>query len=60
GRGGYKYAHNYKGHFVEQEYLPSTKKYYHPTGLGYEKVIKERLQAASRKPQVKGQKKPEA
>lgn len=27
---GYKYAHNYKGHYVEQEYVPIRKKYYRP------------------------------
>lgn len=43
-RGGYKYAHNYKGHFVQQEYIPSAKRYYQPTELGYEKVIKERME----------------
>ena len=54
GRGGYKYAHNYKGHFVEQEYIPSQKRYYQPAGLGYEKVIKERMEATSCKPQASG------
>ena len=41
---GYKYAHNYKGHFVKQEYLPTRRKYYIPTALGYEKKIKEWLE----------------
>jgi len=44
GRGeGYKYAHNYEGHFVEQEYMPSDKIYYEPSEEGYEKEIKKRL-----------------
>jgi putative ATPase len=42
GRGqGYKYAHHFKDHFVKQEYIPVTKKYYLPGNLGYEKKIKE-------------------
>ncbi|RKY39029.1 MAG: replication-associated recombination protein A [Candidatus Omnitrophota bacterium] len=45
GRGGYKYSHNYPGHFVRQEYLPLNKRYYQPTDLGYEKVIKQRLES---------------
>ncbi len=41
---GYKYSHDYQGHWVEQEYLPTTKEYYHPSGQGYELKIKERLE----------------
>ncbi len=40
---GYKYAHEYKDHHVEQEYIPEQKKYYEPTDSGYEKKIKEYL-----------------
>lgn len=40
---GYKYSHNYKGHFVKQDYLPRKKIYYKPTDNGYEKTIKEYL-----------------
>lgn len=43
---GYKYAHDYTGHFVKQQNLPDSiknKKYYSPTEQGYEKTIKERL-----------------
>jgi len=44
GRGeGYKYAHNYEGHFVEQDYLPVDRTYYEPSEEGYEKEIKKRL-----------------
>ena len=44
GRGdGYKYAHEYESHYVEQDYLPNTRKYYEPTDIGYEKNIKEYL-----------------
>jgi len=44
---GYKYAHDYEGGYVEQEYLPERlagKKYYRPAGHGYEKYIKERME----------------
>jgi putative ATPase len=45
GRGkGYKYAHDYDGHWVDQVYKPSGAVYYEPTGEGYEKTIKERLE----------------
>jgi len=38
---GYKYAHDYDNHYVEQKYMPDRKKYYIPTEMGYEKKIKE-------------------
>ena len=41
---GYKYAHDYAGHFVEQEYVPTDAVYYEPTELGAERQIKERLE----------------
>jgi putative ATPase len=45
GRGkDYKYAHDYEGHWVDQEYIPTSKIYYEPTDLGAEKQIKERLE----------------
>jgi putative ATPase len=43
---GYKYAHDYEEGYVEQEYLPDQlagRKFYRPTGHGYEKYIKERM-----------------
>ncbi|NQT74962.1 MAG: replication-associated recombination protein A [Candidatus Omnitrophica bacterium] len=40
---GYKYSHQYKDHYVEQEYIPDKKKYYEPTDIGYEKKIREYL-----------------
>jgi len=40
---GYKYAHEYEGHFVPQDYLGADKRYYEPTDQGVEKKIKERL-----------------
>lgn len=39
---GYKYAHNFPNHYVEQEYMPMPKKFYKPTLMGKEKLIKER------------------
>jgi putative ATPase len=43
GHTGYKYAHDYEGHVVDQEYVPTTTVYYDPTEEGYEKKIRERL-----------------
>jgi len=43
---GYKYAHSYPGHFVEQQNLPDSlkgKKYYIPSDQGYEKQVVARL-----------------
>ena len=43
---GYKYAHAYPNHYVEQQYLPDSlvgTKFYEPTDLGYEKQIREHL-----------------
>ena len=40
---GYKYAHDYEGHFVPQDYLGTDKRYYEPTDQGVEKKIKDRL-----------------
>ncbi len=44
GRGiGYKYAHDYKNHYVEQQYLPyelTGTEFYRPDGNGYEEKIK--------------------
>ncbi|MDD4013017.1 MAG: replication-associated recombination protein A [Candidatus Omnitrophica bacterium] len=38
---GYKYAHSFDGHYVEQDYMRKKKRYYFPTDLGCEKKIKE-------------------
>lgn len=44
GRGvGYKYAHDYPGHYVRQQYLPDDCRdevFYHPTDIGYEKQVR--------------------
>ncbi len=39
----YKYAHDYEGHYVKQDYLSVKATYYEPTDIGYEKKIKERM-----------------
>ncbi len=44
---GYKYAHDYKNHYVEQQYLPyelTGKKFYEPSWNGYEAKIREHMQ----------------
>jgi putative ATPase len=43
---GYKYAHDFPGHFVDQQHLPDSlkgRKYYRPGGQGFEKEIEARL-----------------
>jgi putative ATPase len=40
---GYEYAHSHPDHFVAQDYLGATKRYYEPTDQGVEKKIKERV-----------------
>jgi putative ATPase len=43
---GYKYAHDFPGHFIDQQYLPDKLKdkiYYQPTESGREKKLKEYL-----------------
>lgn len=48
GRGaGYKFAHDYPGNYVEQQYLPyelTGKEFYTPSGNGYEARIREHMQ----------------
>lgn len=44
GHVGYKYAHDFPNHYVEQQYLPDAllgSKFYEPSDNGYEKNIKE-------------------
>lgn len=40
---GYQYAHDHAGHFVPQDYLGESRRYYEPTDQGVEKKIKERV-----------------
>ena len=44
GHTGYQYAHDFEGHFVDQEYLPTSARYYEPVEAGYEGVIRKRLE----------------
>jgi len=44
---GYRYAHNFQDHMVDQEHMPEKlkgRRYYHPTDQGFEKRIAERLE----------------
>ncbi|MBI3554325.1 MAG: replication-associated recombination protein A [Elusimicrobia bacterium] len=47
---GYKYAHDFPGHWVEQEYMPRPKAFYEPGELGDEKRLKERLESLRKSP----------
>ena len=43
---GYKYAHDYPNHYVEQQYLPyelNGREFYKPSGNGYEVKIREHM-----------------
>ncbi len=46
---GYKYAHDYEGGVVAQEYLPAKRKYYLPKDIGFEKKIKARMEELKRR-----------
>lgn len=46
---GYKYAHDYPQHYVQQEYMPHKAVYYEPTLQGYEAKIKERMDKLKKK-----------
>ena len=40
---GYKYAHDFPGHPIEQEYMPEKKRYFEPSDQGFERELKARL-----------------
>jgi putative ATPase len=40
---GYLYPHDYPGHWVRQEYMPSPKRFYNPSKEGAEAALAERL-----------------
>jgi len=40
---GYKYSHDYEGHYVAQDYLGVDARFYEPTEQGVEKKIKDRV-----------------
>jgi putative ATPase len=39
----YIYPHDFDGHIVAQTYVPTTARFYEPTGEGYEEVLRQRL-----------------
>jgi len=41
---GYKYAHDFEGHIVEQDHLPEHRKYYEPGDQGFELKVRERME----------------
>lgn len=48
---GYQYAHDFKNHYVQQQYLPDAlvgTQFYEPTEMGYEKKIREHLEKIRR------------
>jgi putative ATPase len=47
---GYKYPHDFPGHWVEQAYMPAPVRFYEPTEEGDEKRIKQRLDALRERP----------
>jgi len=40
---GYKYPHDFPGHFVRQEYMPEPKRFYKPAEQGFEAEIAKRM-----------------
>jgi len=48
---GYKYAHDYEGGWVDQEYIPTDAEYYQPTDRGHEAKIKARLEELRKRKQ---------
>jgi len=52
----YVYPHEHPGHWVEQEYLAVKKKYYEPSGEGYEDVIAKRMARWASGQQASGEK----
>lgn len=40
---GYKYPHDFEGHYVHQEYMPEPRRFYNPTEQGFEAEIARRL-----------------
>lgn len=57
---GYKYAHDYENHYVEQQYLPyelSGTEFYKPSGNGYEVKIKDHMKRIKDAAKASGEKK---
>ncbi len=50
---GYKYPHDYPGHYVEENYFPKElgkRKYFAPTEQGFEKIIKKWIEERKKSP----------
>lgn len=41
---GYKYPHDYPGHYVAQSYMQNAEQFYFPTEEGFEKALKNRIE----------------
>lgn len=55
---GYKYAHDYRNHYVKQQYLPyelTGREFYCPSDNGYEKKIKEHMLRIKREAEDSGE-----
>lgn len=46
---GYKYAHNYEDHWVDQDYIPTSRIYYEPSESGQEAKIARKLKEIRKK-----------
>ena len=56
---GYRYAHDFEGGWVDQEYVPADVTYYEPTDRGFEATIRERMaEIANRRQQASGGRQP--
>ena len=54
GHSGYKYAHDFPDHYVDQEYMPSGAIYYEPTRQGYEEIILQRMERLKKSATARG------
>jgi len=53
---GYKYAHDFEGGWVDQEYIPADVEYYQPTDRGHEAKIKARVEELRKRKKPSGDK----
>ncbi len=44
---GYVYPHAFKAHYTPQNYFPKKRRYYHPSDIGFEQVLSQRLRSLS-------------
>ncbi len=44
---GYVYPHTFKEHYTPQNYFPKNRRYYHPTEIGFEQILSQRLKSLS-------------